>query len=120
MVVMCNGLLGVLQQQGQLIEVDVSSGSYNTDWWFVDTVSYVNGGITDDFSVVGFTAAPAVILTVQLSNVDYDSGTTYDAQITALDANSVTIRVNKNVDGTITEAATDDVIVHVWVAGTQY
>jgi F420-0:gamma-glutamyl ligase-like protein len=120
MVVMCNGLLGVLQQQGELTEVNIAQGEYNIDWWFFDTVSYVNGGITEDISVVGFTATPMVDLTIQLSGVDYASNITYDAQITALDQNSITIRVNKNVNGTITEAATGDVIVHIWVAGTTY
>jgi hypothetical protein len=88
-------------------------------WHFVeDEQLYVNGGITFTFPAATFSAAPNIRISVQLQNLSYSPTTTITPIITSNSALSATIRVNLNNNGVISEANTNDVLVHLVAVGS--
>jgi hypothetical protein len=118
--IMCGRLFGMDTEpslEGIFTNVDFVDGLFIADELYLATANYVNGGVTVDLSGAGFTAIPTVLVSIQPAS--YDGSTIYNAQISYLDENSAIIFVLKIVDGVVTEAATDDVTLQVWIAGVQ-
>ena len=82
----------------------------------VTSVSYVNGGVNVAWSAP-FTQKPSVTTDVQLNIASFSATTYYTVQWTALSASAGTFHVIKNVNGTIGEAATNDIYVMIHAIG---
>ena len=82
--------------------------------YFIDIVSYVNGGITFNFPEGLFSGPPIIKVSLQIS---YSASQAYVIQITENNATSATVRVNLLTTSTITEASNDEVIVHIFTLG---
>lgn len=84
--------------------------------------NYVKGGITFLYPDGYFTAEPHVYVTLELNGLRYTPDLQLSPIIVKSTLNAVTIYVNKETSGiftkTTTEAATDDVIVHVFIFGS--
>ncbi|MGB8367526.1 MAG: hypothetical protein WCD44_04165, partial [Candidatus Babeliales bacterium] len=86
--------------------------------FFSASASYINGGLTFIYPIGLFSSTPTVRIGIELGGIGYLLSRTISAQITANSASSTTIRVNLGTVGLITEAATGDVIVHLFANET--
>lgn len=75
---------------------------------------YVSGGVTYNYSPGLFSGAPNVKVGIQLKNLAYSSGLIVSPVITANTTTQTTVRVNVGTTSSVAEAATDDVIVHLF------
>ncbi len=107
-------VLGQGGNQLQSVAMSASHTRLEPLWFDFDSVNYVNGGITFTYPAGVFSATPRVQITIQLQNAVYNSAESYVPEITANSTLSTTVRVNRVTVGAITEAATNDVSVHVY------
>lgn len=74
-----------------------------------DAQPYVNGGLVFTYPLDTYTLAPNVNVTIQVAS--HASSFTYTAEVSANSASSATVTVYKISGGTVTEAATNEVVV---------
>lgn len=82
--------------------------------FFSASASYENGGLTFTYPSGLFSTTPSVRVSAELSGASYSSSQTVSTQITSNSTTSTTVRVNLGTVLSITEAADDDVIVHLF------
>ena len=80
----------------------------------VDTASYSNGGTTFDYPPGLFLSAPTVRVSLEENGTAYSTNQVFVAEITANSSASTTIRVNLVTTSTITEASSNEIIVHIF------
>lgn len=87
--------------------------------YFTNEQDYVNGGISFTYPP-GFYAAPPFIWAIaELKNLTYATDRIISTQVVSNSTSGCTIRVNVNNNGTIAEAATDDVTVNIIALNVQ-
>jgi hypothetical protein len=119
MLAMCASYIKVVAElSGPITTQIVGPGSieYYTAFWYSESASYVNGGVTFTFPTNLFLQAPKVVVSV--FDGTYSALSTVSPIITAISATSVTVRVNTGTLLNIGEAATDAFTVHIWAVGT--
>lgn len=80
-----------------------------------DAKNYVNGGVIFTYPKDVFKAAPTVIVSVELINIEYAAEEIVMATIVSNDVCETIVRVNRLPLGI--EACTDDVVVHLYAIG---
>ncbi|MDR3551434.1 MAG: hypothetical protein P4L31_08565 [Candidatus Babeliales bacterium] len=112
------------QITGQLAHTveDNNRIDHKTIPFYSDKHSYVKGGITFLYPDGYFTSEPHVYVTLELNGLRYSPDLQLSPIIVKSTLNTITIYVNKETDSlfskTSSEAATDDVIVHVFIFGS--
>ncbi|RTL06979.1 hypothetical protein EKK58_02240 [Candidatus Dependentiae bacterium] len=96
--------------------IDPGSVQYSAAYWYSESKSYVNGGVTFTFPTNLFLQTPTVVASISIGS--YSIFTTYSCVITSISSNSVTVRVNTGTLLTIGEAPTNSCTVNVWAIGT--
>lgn len=82
--------------------------------FFSASASYENGGLTFTYPSGLFSSTPSVRVSAELTGLSYSTSRTVSTQITANSASSTTVRVNLGTTGAVTEAADDDVVIHLF------
>ncbi len=98
----------------EIINVSANIKQSKNGKWVHQRVNYTNGGITVNYTPVLFTSEPIVNVTLSLNNLTYSSDLILTSIVTSNTSSGVTIRVNKEIGGTVTEAATNDVFVNIF------
>lgn len=107
-----------MAMSGPITTQVISPGSVEngTAYWYSDSASYVNGGLTFTFPTGLFVQKPNIHITVAVNS--YSSLNTVSYVVTQVSNTSVTVRVNVGTLLTIGEAATNQVTVYIWAIGT--
>lgn len=101
-----------------VVPLSATAESLETAYYFSGIQDYVAGGTVFTYTSGIFTLTPIVRVAVVLKNATYSSGEVYVPVIVTNDTSSATIRVNKvSNGGTVIEAATDDVTLHLLAVG---
>lgn len=110
-----DGIYGRLQY---IVPLSATSESLETAYYFSSILDYTAGGTTFTYTAGIFTQTPIVRVAVVLKNAVYSTGEAYVPVIESTDLNSAIVRVNKvSAGGTVVEAATNDVSLHLLAVG---
>lgn len=85
--------------------------------YFIDSASYVNGGVTFNYPAGLFSTPPTIRVSLEEAETTYLTGQVFVAEITANSTTAVTIRVNLVTTSTITEASNNEITVHIFAIG---
>ena len=83
----------------------------------VEEKDYVTGGVTFDLSTMNYSELPGFTLGLALKNLIFSPTTMISAVAETVSATIIKVRVTKNDGVTISEAASDDVVVYLYVVG---
>ncbi len=82
--------------------------------YFLDSASYVNGGVTFTYPLGLFSITPTIRVSLEENMTAYSTSQVFVPHITSSSATSVTVRVNLVTTATIAEAASDEITVHIF------
>jgi hypothetical protein len=82
--------------------------------YFSGSASYVNGGVTFMYPAGLFSSTPSLRISIEENVTNYSNSQVFVPFITSSTTSSVTVRVNLVTSLTVSEAATDEIIVHIF------